>query len=96
MPSDKKTFNLSNNDLKLLEMENLSSAELPTAFGTSTGVFFVGDVTFQNPLTGEILTEPVRFQGIGGIDRSSVPHAFLQAAIGVSAGTEITLRAMPR
>lgn len=97
IPSDKNTFNLNNNDLELLELEGLTSAELPTAFGAaSTDVYFVGDITFENPLTGEMLTEEVRFQGIGGIDRSYAPHAFLQAAVGVSAGTEITFRAMPQ
>jgi hypothetical protein len=95
IPSEKNTFSLSNNDLELLELENLSSAELPTAFGGNTDAFFIGDITFENPLTGGMMTESVRFQAIGGIDRGSVPHAFLQAAVGVSSGTEITVRAMP-
>ncbi|MCX2839678.1 hypothetical protein OQ279_16145 [Salinimicrobium sp. MT39] len=95
VPNDKKSFNLSNSDLELLEMEGITSATFPTAFGGSTSEYFVGDVTFENPLTGGVLTEAVRFKGIDGINRDYVPHAFLQASVGVSAGTEITVRAMP-
>ncbi|UZH54374.1 hypothetical protein JRG66_10280 [Salinimicrobium tongyeongense] len=95
VPNDKKSFNLSNSDLELLEMEGVTSASFPTAFGASTSDYFVGDVTFENPLTGGVLTESVRFKGIDGINRDYVPHAFVQASVGVSAGTEITVRAMP-
>ncbi len=96
VPSDKKTFNLSNSELELLQIEGMSSAELPTAFGANTSIKFIGDVTFPNPLTGEFATAPVDFKAIDGINRNYVPHAFAQVAVGVSAGTEITVRAMPQ
>lgn len=95
IPSDQKTFNLSNSDLELLQMEGTSSAELPTAFGANSLVRFTGDVTFPNALAGGLVTASVNFKALDGIDRDNVPHAFAQIAVGVSAGTEITVRAMP-
>ena len=89
VPSDKKTFSLSNADLKLLEIEGAESAELPTAFGGRSEFKFVGDINYA----GQDI--PVDFNAIDGIGRDYVPHAFLQVAVGVSAGTEITVRAMP-
>ena len=96
IPSDKKTFGLSNSDLELLEIDNIASAELPTAFGANTDILFVGDVTYLNPFTNRLETATVDFKGIDGINRSYVPNAFAQITVGVSAGTEITLRAMPQ
>ena len=90
VPSDKKTFSLSNANLKLLEIEGAESAELPTAFGGKTEFRFVGNINYL----GQDI--PVDFNAIDGIGRDYVPHAFLQAAVGVSAGTEITVRAMPQ
>lgn len=98
IPSDKKTYYLNNNDLELLQMNEISSAELPTAFGATTGIYFVGDVTYRNPFSNSLETVTIDeddFKGLDGIQKSSIPHAFLQMAVGVSAGTEITVRAMP-
>lgn len=95
VPEEQKSFNLQNSDLELLEMEGSSSAQLPTAFGGSTPVFFAGDITFVNPLTGATETQNVRFKGFDGINIDQIPHAFAQVSFGVSAGTEITVRAMP-
>ena len=90
VPSDKKNFRLSNSDLRLLEIEDAESAEMPTAFGGKTEFRFVGNINYL----GQDI--PVDFNAIDGIGRDYVPHAFLQAAVGVSAGTEITVRAMPQ
>lgn len=90
VPSDKKEFHLSNSDLKILEIDGAESADLPTAFGGASSVTLSGEINFN----GE--TIPVdNFQAIEGIGRNYVPHAFLQVAVGVSAGTEVTVRAMP-
>ncbi|GAB2780743.1 hypothetical protein GCM10010465_29170 [Actinomadura fibrosa] len=90
LPSGKKEFNLSNSDLKILQIDGAQNAVLPTAFGGSSSITLSGEIDFNGQ------TIPVNgFQAIEGIGRSSVPHAFLQAAVGVSAGTEITVRAMP-
>lgn len=90
VPSDKKTFNLSNAYLKLLEIKGAESAELPTAFGGKTEYRFVGNINYLGQ------DFPVDFNAIDGIGRDYVPHAFLQVAVGVSAGTEVTVRAMPQ
>ncbi len=90
VPSDKKSFELTNADLKLLEIEGAESAQMPTAFGGGSDFRFVGNVNYM----GQDI--PVDFNAIDGIGRDYVPHAFLQVAVGVSAGTEVTVRAMPQ
>ena len=89
IPKEKKTFQLSNSDLTLLELVGGTSAELPTAFGGNTSMAFKGEINFL----GTTLEFP--FDAIDGIDRSTVPHAFLQGTIGLPRRTELTLRAMP-
>ncbi|MGB7785507.1 MAG: DUF6588 family protein [Salinimicrobium sp.] len=90
VPSDKKEFHLSNSDLKILEIDGAESVTLPTAFGGGSSVTLSGEIDFNGQ------TIPVtNFQAIEGIGRNYVPHAFLQVAVGVSAGTEVTVRAMP-
>lgn len=90
VPSDKKEFHLSNSDLKILKIQGAENADLPTAFGGASSVILKGEIK----IGGQTIAEP-EFQAIEGIGRNYVPHAFLQAAVGVSAGTEITVRAMP-
>ncbi|MHA6281396.1 DUF6588 family protein [Salinimicrobium sp. CAU 1759] len=88
--SDKKNFNLSNSDLRLLNIDGAENVTLPTAFGGGSPVTFSGEINFN----GEVI--PVNgLEAIEGIGRNYVPHAFLQAAVGVSAGTEVTVRVMP-
>ena len=89
LPSKKKSFGISNSELKLLEIEGAENAEIPTAFGGASAEIFTGNINFM----GQDI--PVSFDAIDGIGRDYVPHAFVQAAVGVSAGTEITVRAMP-
>lgn len=96
VPEKKKSYGLSNNDLQLLEIENSQSAQVPTAFGSSTDVFFMGEVTFLNPISNQMESREVRFRAFEGIDRDYIPHAFLQLAVGLPYETEITLRAMPQ
>ena len=95
IPEDRKTFSLQNSELQLLQIEGIQSTNLPTAFGGATGTFFTGELEFTNPINGETVTESVRFPAFEGIGRNFVPHAFAQIAIGLPAGSEITLRAMP-
>lgn len=89
VPSDKQTFKLSNADFKLLKIDGAENVELPTAFGSTSPVKFNGNIEFL----GQNI--PVDFDAIEGMGRDFVPHAFLQVAVGVSAGTEVTVRAMP-
>lgn len=96
VPEKKKTFSLSNSDFRLLEIENGENAQLPTAFGSTTSTFFTGEITFENPLSGKMESRTVRFKGFDGINRDYVPHAFMQVAIGLPAGTELTIRGMPQ
>lgn len=92
IPQKKETFSIKNSELSLLQIESAESANVPTAFGGATDVFYAGAIT--NPLNSndEI---PIRFMAFEGIGRSYVPHAFLQATVGLPRGTEVTLRAMP-
>lgn len=92
IPKKRKTFSLQNSQLGLLEIEGAESAELPTAFGGATGIFFAGEIT--NPINPSDKI-PVRFMAFEGIGRSYVPHAFVQATVGLPKGTDLTVRAMP-
>lgn len=96
IPEEKKTFSLSNTKLQLLEIENAQTAQLPTAFGSTTNIYFAGEVTFLNPISGEMESREVRFKGFEGINRDYIPHAFLQLAVGLPYETELTVRAMPK
>ena len=89
IPSERKSFRVTNSDLKLLELQNSESANLPTAFGGVNNEVLSGTINFL----GEEI--PVEFDAIDGIGRDFVPHAFVQLAVGVGAGTEVTVRAMP-
>lgn len=90
VPSDQKNISLSNTDLGLLEVENAQSAEIPSAFGGVTDVYFVGEI--QTPL----YDAPVRFKAFDGVGRSYIAHAFAQAAVGMPFQSELTVRAMPK
>lgn len=90
IPSKKKSFNLSNSNLQLLQIQSSENASLPTAFGDVSSVMLSGNINFM----GQNI--PVDFDAIDGIGRDYIPHAFVQMAVGVSAGTEITVRAMPK
>lgn len=89
VPSKRKSFNLSNSTLQLLQIEGSDNANLPTAFGGVSDVALSGNINFM----GQDI--PVDFDAIDGIGRDYIPHAFVQVAVGVSAGFEVTLRAMP-
>lgn len=90
IPSKRKSFNLSNSNLQLLKIQGAENVSLPTAFGGMSDVMISGNINFM----GENI--PVDFNAIDGIGRDYIPHAFLQMAVGVSAGTEVTVRAMPK
>ena len=90
VPSKKKSFNIRNSDLKLLRIEGSESANLPTAFGGVNSIMLLGSI----PFNGQEI--PANFDAIDGIGRDYIPHAFVQLAVGVGAGTEVTVRAMPK
>lgn len=90
VPSKRKSFGLSNSDLQLLRIEGSENANLPTAFGGVSDIVLSGNINFL----GQDI--PVDFDAIDGIGRDYIPHAFAQIAVGVSVGTEITVRAMPK
>lgn len=87
--SDKKNFTITNSEFRLLEIEEAQTAKLPTAFGGLTDAYFTGEINALGT------TNTVRFKAFDGVDRNSIPHAFLQVAVGLPRGTELTVRAMP-
>lgn len=95
IPDDEKNFSLQNSQLRLLEIEGAQSAEVPSAFGGFTDVYYTGEIGYTDPATGDPASETIRFKAFDGIDRDYVPHAFAQVAVGLPKGTEFTLRAMP-
>lgn len=85
VPGSKKTFSISNSELEALNIAGAERATIPTAFGSKSQVVF----------EGQYLNFPFAFRAFEGIDRDIVPHAFVQVAVGLPGGTDITLRVMP-
>lgn len=85
IPKSKKSFSISNSDLRALKIRGVENAKIPTAFGGETDVFF----------EGEFANLPLEFQALEGIGLSYVPHAFVQAGVGLPRQTEVVVRFMP-
>lgn len=83
VPSSKKMTSISNsNDLKYLQIQNDDRAQVPTAYGGSTEVYYEGAGI-----------EP--FRALEGVDKGFVSHAFVQVTMGLPFETELTVRALP-
>ncbi|MFD1096735.1 DUF6588 family protein [Salegentibacter chungangensis] len=93
VPTSEKSFTISKGELGFLSIEDADNAKLPTAFGSSTDVYFTGRL--EGEFNGQNVSQDVRFKALDGINKGFVPHAFVQASVGLPYGTELTVRAMP-
>ncbi|MDT0646161.1 DUF6588 family protein [Zunongwangia sp. F260] len=85
VPESRKSFTISN--LGSLNIQGGGrSAIIPTAFGSSSDVYFEGEVAGQE----------FDFQAIEGVDQSVVAHPFAQVTVGLPYETELAVRAMPK
>lgn len=82
VPKKDRDFEIKNADLQFFEIENASSATVPTALGNDNQIYLVGD------LGGE----QVRLKTPKGINQEIIFHPYLQTSIGLPFGTELIAR----
>lgn len=95
VPSEKQKKLSSNRDFSILTIQGSSNAVLPTVYGGDTDAVFEGELTFENPLTGEMETLPFDFDAIDGLDKSILIHPYPQVTIGLPYSSEVAVRFLP-
>ncbi len=85
VPSSKKQTSISNSKLNVLELRDGNSAQVPTAYGATTDIYY----------QGQVMGESFEFQALEGVDKGFVPHAFVQVTMGLPYESEFTVRALP-
>jgi hypothetical protein len=79
VPNSDRTFQINNSDLQFFEIENASSATVPTALGNKDQVY----------LTGDLNGEQIRFKTPQGINQETVVYPYLQVGLALPYGFEI-------
>jgi hypothetical protein len=82
VPKKDRSFEIKNSDFQFFEIENGTSAKVPTALGNDNQIYLVGD------LGGD----QVRLKTPEGIDQEIVFYPYLQASVGLLFGTELIVR----
>lgn len=82
VPKRDRSFEVQNSDFQFFEIENATSATVPTALGNDNQIYLVGD------LGGE----QVRLKTPEGVNQEVVFYPYLQASIGLPFGTELIAR----
>lgn len=92
VPEKRRNFQISNTAFaevhegsNILSIKGAESAEIPSAFGGATEVFFEGEIFGQN----------FEFQSLEGINKKNIPHPFAQASVALPLGTELSVRYLP-
>jgi len=81
-----KTYDVSNSDFSNLVIRGANSAEVPTALGDDTEVFY--DFTIDG--------ETFEMQAFEGVKENIIIHPFLQASVGLWKETDLTVRYSPK
>ncbi len=82
VPNNDRSFRVQNSDFQFFELENASSATVPTALGNDNQMYLIGD------LGGE----QVRLKTPEGINQEIVFYPYLQVNVGLLYGTELIAR----
>lgn len=82
VPKRDRSFKVQNSDFQFFEIENASSATVPTALGNDNQMYLIGD------LGGE----QVRLKTPEGINQEIVFYPYLQFNVGLPYGTELIAR----
>lgn len=90
IPGKKKSTRVSNSDFATFDIRGGDNAEIPSAFGGATDIFFEGSLDFMGS------QRPFEFQALEGVDKSILMHPFVQASVGVPFGTDVTVRFLPQ
>ncbi len=82
VPKANRQFTINNSEFAFLEIENASSATVPTAIGNDDQVYVVGSFT-------DVPNGDVRIKTPEGLDAETVIYPYVQASLGLWYGTEI-------
>lgn len=82
VPKSSRSFAINNADFAFLEIENTSSATVPTAIGNDDQVYVVGSFT-------DVPNGDIRIKTPEGLDAETVIYPYVQASLGLWYGTEI-------
>lgn len=89
VPKGNTSTKTSNSDFSVIRIRGAENAEIPTAFGGDTDIFFDGEVNvFGNHTEFE-------FQALEGLGKQLVIHPFVQVALGLPLETEFSIRYVP-
>lgn len=86
IPHRDRSFTINNSDFSFLQIENATSATVPTALGNKHQVF----------LSGYIGDNKVRLETPQGINMQSVVYPYLQGSLGLLYGTELVVKYSPK
>jgi hypothetical protein len=81
-PKSDRIFTINNADFSFFELEQGTSAAVPTALGNKDQVF----------LTGMLGNSPVRLETPQGINMETVAYPYLQGSVGLWFGTELVVK----
>lgn len=85
VPKSSRSFAIKNADFAFLEIENTSSATVPTAIGNDDQVYVVGSFT-------DVPNGDIRIKTPEGLDAETVIYPYVQASLGLWQGTEILVK----
>ncbi len=85
VPKSSRSFAINNADFAFLEIENTSSATVPTAIGNDDQVYVVGSFT-------DVPNGDIRIKTPEGLDAETVIYPYVQASLGLWQGTEILVK----
>jgi hypothetical protein len=89
VPGGKTTTTVSNSDFEVIHIRGAETAEVPTAFGGDTDVFFDGEIAAYGNTT------EFEFQALEGLGKQVVIHPFVQVAVGLPLEIEFSIRYVP-
>ena len=85
-PQSDRTFTIHNSDLSFFQLEEGTSATVPTAVGNKHQVY----------LHGQLGESDVRLETPQGINMKTVTYPYLQGSLGLPLGTELVIKYSPQ
>jgi hypothetical protein len=87
VPKSDRTFVINNSDFTFLQIENNTSATVPTAVGNDHQIWLVGE--FIDNSTNPPTSTPIRIKSPEGVNTESVAYPYFQASVGLWKGFEL-------
>lgn len=86
VPNSDKDFTIKNSDFTFLSIENGTSATVPTAIGSGTDTYLVGQLDSQQ----------IRIKAPKGVDQATVFYPHLSGGVSLWGGTEFLIKLAPK